>query len=179
MPLVVVVGLAQIYVSQILFPLQKDKAILTVLVMVASISVVLNIVLVSKFELLGAIATLIISESLMTLSLGILAFKYQKVEFPVALAFRNIIVSVPYVFFFVLLRWYITSEILLLSCMGILSGIYFIVVQCYIVKNVSIITLLYQSSSRLNSKALNRIFEAMIQKAGSIHPARAEIGCRD
>jgi O-antigen/teichoic acid export membrane protein len=163
MPLVVVVGTAQIYVSQILFPLQKDKQILINLIIVASISVLLNMVLVTKFTLMGAIIALVISETLMTTLLGILVYRYQKIAFPIGLFSKNILMAIPYFLFFWLAKLCFSADFLILTGMSVLSFIYFIVIQCFVARNKSIIAIVYQGLYKLKFRNDNRIMNFLYQ----------------
>ena len=156
MPLVIVVGLAQIYVSQILFPLKKDKDVLINSAVVAIISIGLNIIIVTRFSLMGAIITLLISETIMTILLGIKVYRYQKIMPSPTLILKNILLSIPYILLFKLIRLMVISDIGTLLAMTFLSFAYFIIIQCFVVKNESINTVAFETLSKLKLQITNK-----------------------
>lgn len=106
MPLVLVVGIAQILAIQVLIPLQKDKTILHASMIGALFGVLCNIVFVRKFGATGSALVLFLSELSVALFYMYICKKNHILKFPYVKIIKYLIVSLPYI-----LISYISSQI--------------------------------------------------------------------
>ncbi|MFV0313144.1 MAG: flippase [Dysgonomonas sp.] len=142
MPLVLVIGIAQILIIQMLMPLRKDNAILINSIIGATVGMLLNILLVKKFNSTGSALVLLCAEISVLISASFFVKKYLNIMFPFYKLLKNIIVSSPYVLICILSLMISTSPIVIITCTMILSSIYFIISQVYILKNQWIILII-------------------------------------
>ena len=141
-PLLFVVGIAQILALQIIIPLQKDKWTLIASSFGAVIGIILNFVLVLKYKSVGTAITLVLTESCVTLIYFLLILKHKVIVFDYSLLIRHLLLSVPYaIICFVVVTKYMEAYIILfLSACLCLS--YFIVSQVWLLKNALLINIL-------------------------------------
>lgn len=62
------VGLAHVIAMQVLIPQQQDKVLLKASILGATVSIVMNILLIDKFQSIGSAVVLLISESILTVT---------------------------------------------------------------------------------------------------------------
>lgn len=135
MPLVLIIGIAQILILQMLMPLRKDKAILINSIIGACIGILLNILLVRRFNSTGSALVLLFSEFSVLLSASFFVKKYLNIIIPFKALLKNIVVSIPYIFICILgLVLFNTPIVIILFSMG-LSFMYFLFSQIFILKN--------------------------------------------
>ncbi|PXV62189.1 O-antigen/teichoic acid export membrane protein [Dysgonomonas alginatilytica] len=142
MPLIMIVGIAQILAIQVLMPMRKDKVVLYASIVGAVIGVLLNFVLVKRFACIGTAIVLMISESLVT-AFYIIALSKEKIfNFPWNLLFKNLIYSLPYVALCLIFLQLGLSSFLTLILAVIACIFYFFILQYFVIKDSFILGLL-------------------------------------
>ena len=91
MPAIFFVGMAQILAVQILMPMKKDGVLLKASIIGASISLLLNIFIVSSLHSIGTAIVLLVSECLVTLTYMCYVLTHKLVIFPIKKMFLSII----------------------------------------------------------------------------------------
>lgn len=134
MPLILFVGFSQILAIQVLMPLQKDKLILIGSIIGATVGIISNLILSSKMESIGSAIVLLISEITVTTYYAWIVFKKKIIEFPFKPFIQNLTWSIPYVFICYGSSQLFKSALLILLFAGLLSIIYFILLDQYFVK---------------------------------------------
>ena len=139
MPLLFVVGVAQILALQVLVPKAKDKYVLRASMLGAIVGITLNILLVPKLHSIGTAITLICTECIVTVYYVYISLKSEMVQIKVSLFVKHFACALPYVIVcMVMLSFDIEYYERLLMCF-ISCVLYFVVSQTYIIRN-SLIT---------------------------------------
>ena len=134
-PLLLIIGYEQVIVIQMLMPLKKDNAILVNSVIGASISVFLNILLVSHFSSIGSAIVWLMSELSVMISAQYFIRKYVSFSFPWKNVLVRVLCGIPVLVICYLIRKIELSYILSLVVGTIVIGFYFIVIECLFLKN--------------------------------------------
>ena len=95
MPALILVGIAQIIVIQVLLPMKKDNVLLVASIVGAVISIVVNILLVSKYGSVGSAIVMLSAEFVVTIIYLIYVLKYALVKFPWQYFIRAIVFTIP------------------------------------------------------------------------------------
>lgn len=134
MPLLIVVGLAQILAVQILIPMRKDKVILFASILGAIVGLVSNVIFVNKFQGVGTAFVLIVSESIVSVFYII---KVQKlgIKIPYRLITQKFLLAIPYFLICLSIYFLHLNKFATLSLGLILCFIYFIILEFFIDKN--------------------------------------------
>ena len=140
MPLMLIVGLEQILIVQILMPSRSDKQVFVNSIIGATCSILLNVLLVSKLESVGSSIVWFVSElAVMTTALYFVKQKYHDIAF-----FANL---VKHLFSFIpmLLIYFFISKTIEDTWIGFSLGFILTLMYChltlsYIVKNNVYIT---------------------------------------
>jgi len=142
MPLVLIIGIAQVLAIQVLIPMQKDNLILFASFIGAITGIILNVILVKKLEATGTAIVLLCSELAVTVFYIYAIWKNNILVFPWRLLVKNLFFASPYIiicFFF--LKVFNGKNVLILVSSVTLSMLYFSVLNIFIIKNTEIITL--------------------------------------
>jgi O-antigen/teichoic acid export membrane protein len=134
-PLIFVLGLAQIFANQILMTLKKDRELLIASVTGAVLGVTLNILLVPKFKEVGTSLVLLVSEIIVTVVLYYFTIKYSSFRFPYVSVLKNLLFSIPYFCICYASLMLFSNPFLIIASASVLSGIYFVVSQLFLLKN--------------------------------------------
>jgi len=135
MLLVLVVGVAQILAVQVLMPLQEDKLIFTASLIGASVGIFLNLLLVRVYGSIGTAIVLLISETSVTLYFIYAVSKNKIIDFPWNKFARNFLYSGPYFIICYAASFLFNRSILMIVIAGLISSVYFIFLNIYILKN--------------------------------------------
>ncbi len=114
LPLIFVVGCAQIFSLQVLMPLKKDSSVLRASFIGSVIGVVLNLILVKYLHSIGSALVLIISEVSVTLILYHFAKKHFVLNFTFIEFIKNLAIGLPVIGIALLSKWFISSPLLIL-----------------------------------------------------------------
>lgn len=135
MPLVFVIGYEQILVMQVLMPMKKDRAIFINSVVGASVGLLFNLLLVSRFAAVGSSIVWALSELSVLVFAQHFVSKYVDYKFP----WREVgLYAASYLPLFLLCIWiahFCEIMLLRLSIAGILVVVYSIAIQEMILKN--------------------------------------------
>lgn len=151
MPLMLIIGYAQILVIQILMPLQKDRAVFANSVLGAICGIILNLLLVPHWGAIGSAIVWIISEIIVTMSALYSVHKYLGYYFPIKKFIFDVIYHLPLLAIVILLSQ-ISMTIMLTTVIAIIIFVFYVfVLQYYILKNEIIVSLI----DRLHLKCKN------------------------
>lgn len=142
MPLIIVVGIAQILAIQALIPMQKDKLILIAALVGASVGIMSNLIFVERLGAIGTAIVLLCSELSVTIYYIYIVWKNKILIFPWNILAKNVIFSLPYflLIYLFLQIWQDNNVLILLSSIiAIIS--YFFILNIFILKNTDIITI--------------------------------------
>ncbi|MCK8493755.1 oligosaccharide flippase family protein [Spirosoma sp. RP8] len=148
LPLIFIVGIAQILSNQILIPINKDKQLAYISFIGAFIGVTLNILLVRVYKEIGTALVVVVSEICVTVMLYYLCYQYTKIKLPFVQIIYNIILSIPYFLIAYLVKSAFIDALYVLIISIVLSLIYFLLIQVYIIKNKIIISQITSISSK-------------------------------
>lgn len=135
MPLLLIIGVEQILIVQILTPMRQDKAILINSIIGASIGLLLNILLVRKFLSVGSSVVWIISEFTVFISAQYFVNKYSSIKINKKSLFKHLIFGLPYFVICIGTLMITSNSYTTLAISAILCILYFIIEQILIFKN--------------------------------------------
>ena len=150
MSLTLVVGIAQILSSQILIPMQKDKLILFASIIGASIGLLANLLLVKQYGSIGTAIVLLTSEVSVTIYYIYIISKNQILVFPWKIFGYHFFYSLPYLAICYFTQLYLERPILILIIAALISSIYFLFINIYILKNIELLTILQKLKNKFN-----------------------------
>lgn len=149
-PITLFIGLSNVFGLQILTPLSKDKELMISVIIGTFVSLLLNFILIPRFNENGAAISNVIAElTVMTLTY-FKAKKYIKISLPSELIFKNIIFAVPYFCIILLFKLIFSESLMIIVFSFSISLIYFTFSQCYLIKNPLVLNIV----KSLNSKYL-------------------------
>ena len=134
-PLLFVTGIAQINVIQILMPMKKDKVILIGSLAGACVGVLSNIIWVRSYGAVGTALTLLSAEIVGDFCSFYYVLKTKAISFPLKRLGYYLLASIPYVFICLMIKPFGLNYILELLLSAIACGVYFLVMNCLIIKN--------------------------------------------
>ncbi|PTQ99329.1 O-antigen/teichoic acid export membrane protein [Mucilaginibacter yixingensis] len=134
-PLIFILGLAQIFANQILMTIKKDKELLKASIVGAICGITLNFILVPHYKEVGTSIVLLISEITVTAILYSYVIKFTEFRLPVKKILVNIVLSIPYIIISFITMAIFSKPIVVLAIAGSVSGLYFILSQLFILKN--------------------------------------------
>lgn len=138
MPLLLIVGVEQILIEQILMPMKKDRVVTINAVVGAVLGVSLNLLLVPRFNSIGSACVVVVSEFAIFMLAVFEVKKYLNINFPLGTCLKQIVLYIPLVIIEWLVVCFTPNYIVGFFINGIIFCIYFIIVQQYIVKTVDI-----------------------------------------
>ena len=150
-PMLFVVGIAQILSFQILIPKGFDKITLYASIIGAVVGVVANIILTTRYGALGTCITVVITEVCVTIYYTTSCIKHKLVSFDLNMLFKHILAALPYLAICIAIQkfsaenWLLT---LILSCL--VCALYFVVSQYYILNNSLVMGLFSKLTSKKN-----------------------------
>jgi O-antigen/teichoic acid export membrane protein len=136
MPLVLVVGIAQVLALQVLMPSHNDKTVFRASIIGAIIGLLLNILLVSKFGSTGTAFVLVCSEIIVTLYYIYSVRKKNIVVFPIKKLLLKLLLSVPYFIFSYLCVMIFKNSFLAVGIAVVLCFVYWLIIEKNAIKNV-------------------------------------------
>lgn len=123
MPAILFVGVAQVLAIQILMPMKKDRILLIASICGATISVILNVILVAKYHSVGSSIVLIICEMVVTLIYISVAKLYLKIDLHGLLSYKDILMGIIPLMTCILIQKWLDNpfKIILLSAITIIT----------------------------------------------------------
>lgn len=150
MPLILIVGIAQILIIQILIPAGYDKIILFNSIVGAVVGIVMNILLVKYYGSIGSAVVVLAAELIVTVSAAFWIKKYLNLLIPYKKILFNILISIPYIAICIMSQQILSSPFLICVIAIGFSGVYFLISQIYILKNQIVIASTYKIKEYLN-----------------------------
>jgi len=142
MPLMLIIGIEQILVLQLLLPLKQDKVILINSIIGASIGILLNILLVKTYKSMGSSIVWICSEIGVLISSQYFVKRAIGIEFPYKKILLNICYIFPLIILCSILKWFLNLPDLISFLVAIgITGLYFFILQIFFIKNDIIISI--------------------------------------
>lgn len=135
-PLLFIIGYEQILVIQGLMPLKKDNSILMNSIVGAVVSVVCNMVIVPCLKSSGSAIVWMISELSVLLIAQFFMKKYMSVSFPIKKVVVNLLYIIPLALLLCLIKLIPFNNVINMVFAIIMTGMYVIVLQIYIIKNL-------------------------------------------
>lgn len=146
---VFLIGLSNVFGLQILTPMGKDKYLTYSVILGTFISVILNLILIPIYHDRGAAISNIITECIVTLTTFYFASKFIKLKPDYLFIFQSFFFCVPIYFIPYCLRYISLNNLFILISTSIITGMYFLSIQLYIIKNQIIIDLKNQYKQKL------------------------------
>ena len=143
-PLILIIGLEQVFVTQTMMPLRMDREILINSFIGALCGVLLNILMVSRFLAIGSSVVWTACE-IVVLVLSFLAVRRRtSVVFPLASLLYEFVKYIPLILILCLLyRPLGTYQVVRFGVMALISGVYFLLLNCVIQNETAFLSLLH------------------------------------
>ena len=142
-PLVLIVGLEEILIIQVMMPRKMDRRIFMNSVCGAVVGLTLNLLLVRSLKAEGSAIVWLCSEAAVFLSAAFAVFGKGGHDFPIRRLVDDLLYYVPLpVMLWLLQQLPVPYALLRLALCGLVTGAYFFVVSCYIVKDSVILGVL-------------------------------------
>ena len=136
-PMLFVVGVAQLLSFQILLPKGFDKYTLYASIIGAVVGVVANIILTVKYAAIGTCITVVITELCVTSYYYYICVKKDLLQYSVcSQMIKHMVASIPYVLLCYIPKYIFESSLfLILGTSLVFCTVYFVISQIYILKN--------------------------------------------
>lgn len=140
-PNLLIIGIEQILILQILMPIQHDKAILFNSIMGATAGIIFNLIFVTQLKSVGSSMVWVLSEIIVLLSAHHFVRKSTNIKIDLHLLVKHLLFGLPYLF----IGWTVlqlkASPFIVLSIAVFISGIYFLFAQYKLIKNETVLNL--------------------------------------
>ena len=138
---VLLIGLSNVFGLQILTPMGKDRYLTYSVFVGTIISLILNYILIPLYQEIGAAITNIIAEFFVTVATLYFALKFIKFDFDFIFIIKSLVLSIPICFFSKVWCYLNTNHLIVLSGTSLMTGIYFVLIQVYLIRNPIIVEL--------------------------------------
>lgn len=136
MPLMLIIGYEQILVVQTLTPLKKDRAILINSIVGACVGILMNVLLVRKFQSVGSSIVWVMSEISVLCCAQYFVAKYINIKFPIKKFLMSLLWNLPlFLIIYIIGALDICNSIVQLSIACAISFVYSFILQFYVIKN--------------------------------------------
>lgn len=136
MPMLLVVGIAQILVFQIIIPKGLDGVTFKGSIIGAFVGVLLNIILTTKYSSVGTCITVVITELCVTGYYIYIVNKHKMLYFNFKIIYNHILWTLPYLIFCVCSKVLVKDNEFITLFISVLSSLlYFVISQKYLIKN--------------------------------------------
>ena len=140
MPLILVVGLEQVYVIQILMPNKRDRSIFVNSCVGATVGVLLNVLLVSRLQAVGSAIVWITSEAAVLVVASWFANRDDGIAFPWEKLFREVLAYLPLAILSIVLYKLIPQPWFRLTAVTALTGVYTLVYVLFVKKDRTLLS---------------------------------------
>jgi hypothetical protein len=151
-PNLLIIGIEQILILQILMPIQHDKAILFNSIMGATAGIIFNLIFVTQLKSVGSSMVWVLSEIIVLLSAHHFVRKNTNIKIDLHLLVKHLLFGLPYLF----IGWTVlqlrASPFIVLSIAVFISGIYFLFAQYKLIKNETVLNLFKVVKKRILKK---------------------------
>jgi O-antigen/teichoic acid export membrane protein len=141
-PLLLIIGIEQILVNQLLMPLNHDKSIFINSLAGSFVGIVLNILLVPILKSIGSSVVWVCAELVVLFFAYHYVVKNIHIHFPWEIFIKHLIVGLPMILFCYAIINGISNEMLQFLAAIVLCSIYFLVAQLLILKNEIFVNIL-------------------------------------
>lgn len=138
MPVLLLTGMAQIWVIQVLIPLKKDNVLFISSLVGAIMGISANIILVKSHGAVGSALVLLVSEIFGNLITFAYALKKKYIQFPFKEFLSNLLGSIPYLIICILTLRFVENFYLQIVTGMLLCIIYFVILNAWIIKGTII-----------------------------------------
>lgn len=135
MPLLLVVGIAQIIAVQVLMPLKHDSIILRASIVGAVVGILGNLIFVSKYGSIGTACVLLISEIVVTVYYIYYSNNQKIISYSFSMLKRHLINLSPYIVVNLILSFWVISSFVTITMAIVINGLLFFFLQFFYVKN--------------------------------------------
>ena len=142
MPLILVVGLEQVFVIQILMPNKRDKSIFLNSCAGATVGVLLNLLLVSRMQAVGSAIVWLSSETTVLVIASHFSRKQDGIAFPWRKLVTGLLAYLPAAVLCVLLLFLISDPWIRFGAITVLMGIYTLIYVLFIKKDETVLSLI-------------------------------------
>lgn len=140
MCLMLIIGYEQIIVIQILMPLNRDKIIIINSLLGATVSLIMNILLVKTYQSIGSAIAWVSAEVITLYSAQFFVTKYTGIKFPFRILVCNLMYAIPAFLICIIILNILKTNLFMAFLLGGLSTIiYYVILQLKIIKNGSIL----------------------------------------
>lgn len=142
-PLMLVIGIEQILILQLLMPLKKDKIILINSIVGASVGILLNILLVPIYKSVGSAIVWVFAELAVLITAQFFVKRKLEIGLPVKKIIVSLLVALPMLVFCIGIQINSSMEPMIkLIVAGLICGVYYLVMQIFVLKNELLFELL-------------------------------------
>lgn len=150
LPLVLVIGIEQILIMQLLMPLKQDKAVFINSIIGASIGLLINFTMVNAYKSIGSSVAWVMSEVAVLFCSYYFVRKVIKIDIPTTFLMKNLLLASPIVLICIVAKYFTNNSFFTIVLAGFLSGIYLIIIRSWYLKNEIIKGLMCHISQRIN-----------------------------
>ncbi|MBO6028588.1 MAG: flippase [Bacteroidales bacterium] len=144
MPLILVVGLEQIYVIQILMPNNRDRSIFVNSCVGAFLGILLNVLLVSRLKAVGSAIVWLSCETAVLVAAARFSRRDDKICFPWRKFLREVMAYLPLAVVSIALYLLIGQPWYRLGAITVLTGVYTIVYVLFVKNDKTLLTLFHR-----------------------------------
>lgn len=138
---VIIIGISQITNSQILLSLKKDKEILISTIAGSVTMIAIVVLFVPRYAQIAAAWAVLLSHIVEFFFLFYFAKRSLKFDFPYKAFLKTIVYTIPIILCCIICQSLQCNYIVVLGLTSLISGIYYMLIQYYVVKNDIIINL--------------------------------------
>ena len=151
-PIILIIGLSNIFSMQVLTPMGKDKEVMIAVLIAIGVCLLFDFTLIPIFAEKGAAITNFLVEFTIAIITFFFASKYMKEMINWKLLLKNIILGLPIILIIELLKTYFDNAFMLLLLSGIIFLIYFSILNIWIIKNELYVEMFSKLNRNNNSK---------------------------
>lgn len=145
MPLMLIIGMEQILILQLLIPLKKDNYIITCSAIGACVGTVANLLLVHTYQSIGSAIVWVLSEISIFTVAGYFVYRLTKIRVPYRELLFQVIYSIPYAGICCGVHLLSYTSIFTLLLAGCCCCLYFILLHIIIRKEPLLLQLLFRN----------------------------------
>lgn len=134
-PIILIIGLSNIFSMQILTPMGKDKEVMISVIIAVVVCLISDFVLIPILAEKGAAITNFLVELTIAIATFFFASKFIKNIVDWHFLFKNIILALPVLFIVYVVKLYVNDAVLILGLSGMFFLIYFAFLNIFVIKN--------------------------------------------
>jgi len=148
-PMLFIVGIAQVLAFQVLIPKGYDKYILKASIIGAIVGVLSNLILTTKFAAIGTCISVVLTEISVTSYYCVVTIKNKLISIDKFLLKKNLIASLPYAFLCILPQFFCRGSIIGILLISVVFCVaYFFLSQIYILKDSLVLSVISSFKQR-------------------------------